>query len=315
MQFKLNEYRQGVKEEDLVNDVKRISEIVGDQYLSLSVYKSNGGKFSETTFRSRLGSWTSVLSKLGLRTERTVTEMKRISVKVIILDLQRVALDLNSNVVTSAQYEELGKYSYPTIQERFGNWRNFVLKANLDPTDHVSFIPDKDLFAEIERIWIALGKQPTTTEMKKGISKYSLDTFSRRFGGWRNALQAFLEYVHSSDVENTQALVSIEDSIPKLVVSEAKQNFKLSPKKTPRNVNVKLRFTVFQTDSFRCRSCGASPAKTPEIELHVDHIIPWSKGGETEIQNLQTLCSKCNFGKSNSMIGLQPNDVACVGED
>ncbi|WP_343324290.1 HNH endonuclease signature motif containing protein [Streptococcus sp. Marseille-P8640] len=35
------------------------------------------------------------------------------------------------------------------------------------------------------------------------------------------------------------------------------------------------------------------------VVLHVDHIIPWSKGGETVLGNLQTLCSKCNLGKSD----------------
>ena len=41
-----------------------------------------------------------------------------------------------------------------------------------------------------------------------------------------------------------------------------------------------------------------SPAKDPGVELHVDHIFPWSKGGETVLENLQTLCSRCNGGKS-----------------
>ncbi|MCL4507775.1 MAG: HNH endonuclease [Chloroflexi bacterium] len=35
------------------------------------------------------------------------------------------------------------------------------------------------------------------------------------------------------------------------------------------------------------------------MELHVDHILAWSKGGETVLENLQTLCSVCNLGKSN----------------
>jgi 5-methylcytosine-specific restriction endonuclease McrA len=33
--------------------------------------------------------------------------------------------------------------------------------------------------------------------------------------------------------------------------------------------------------------------------LHVDHIIPRSKGGKDEMDNYQTLCHKCNIGKSN----------------
>ncbi len=39
------------------------------------------------------------------------------------------------------------------------------------------------------------------------------------------------------------------------------------------------------------------------VELHVDHTVPWSKGGETVLGNLRTLCSDCNLGKSNEHEG------------
>lgn len=67
-----------------------------------------------------------------------------------------------------------------------------------------------------------------------------------------------------------------------------------------RTISDKLRYTVLKRDNFKCCACGASPAKDPSVELHIDHIIPWSKGGETVLENLQTLCSRCNIGKSNS---------------
>ena len=69
--------------------------------------------------------------------------------------------------------------------------------------------------------------------------------------------------------------------------------------KTKRDINLRLRFTVMKRDNFKCCMCGRSPATTPGLELHIDHITPWSKGGETIIDNLQTLCSDCNLGKSN----------------
>ena len=69
--------------------------------------------------------------------------------------------------------------------------------------------------------------------------------------------------------------------------------------KTTRIITTKLRYQVLKRDNFKCCFCGASPAKDPAVELHIDHIIPFSKGGETTIDNLQTLCSKCNLGKSN----------------
>lgn len=34
-------------------------------------------------------------------------------------------------------------------------------------------------------------------------------------------------------------------------------------------------------------------------EMNADHIIPWSKGGKTTIENCQMLCQKCNGTKSN----------------
>jgi len=70
-------------------------------------------------------------------------------------------------------------------------------------------------------------------------------------------------------------------------------------RKTGRDPSLRLRFKVLQRDSFTCRHCGASPAKTIGVELQVDHIVAWSNGGETILENLQTLCSDCNLGKGN----------------
>lgn len=58
----------------------------------------------------------------------------------------------------------------------------------------------------------------------------------------------------------------------------------------------KIRFEIFKRDSFTCQYCGKS---APEVILHVDHIVPISKGGEDEITNLITACQYCNQGKSN----------------
>ena len=81
---------------------------------------------------------------------------------------------------------------------------------------------------------------------------------------------------------------------------EIKTSRKNSSKTRSRVISDKLRYTVLKRDNFKCCACGASPAKDPSVELHIDHIIPWSKGGETTLENLQTLCSKCNIGKSDS---------------
>ena len=55
-----------------------------------------------------------------------------------------------------------------------------------------------------------------------------------------------------------------------------------------------LRFQVFRRDGFTCRYCGRS---APEVRLHVDHVIAWSRGGTNQIENLVTACEPCNLGK------------------
>ncbi len=62
-------------------------------------------------------------------------------------------------------------------------------------------------------------------------------------------------------------------------------------------MNDDIRYNVLKRDNFTCQICGAT-AKDG-AKLHVDHIIPISEGGKTVMSNLQTLCERCNIGKSN----------------
>ena len=83
------------------------------------------------------------------------------------------------------------------------------------------------------------------------------------------------------------------------VTKARKSSVTVQAKRSTRVISDKLRYQVLKRDNFKCCACGASPAKDPAVELHIDHIIPWSKGGKTTFDNLQTLCSRCNIGKSD----------------
>jgi 5-methylcytosine-specific restriction endonuclease McrA len=49
----------------------------------------------------------------------------------------------------------------------------------------------------------------------------------------------------------------------------------------------------------RCFGCDAR--KTVERELHIDHIIPQSKGGTSAFRNLQPLCERCGNIKGDRL--------------
>lgn len=65
--------------------------------------------------------------------------------------------------------------------------------------------------------------------------------------------------------------------------------------RTPRKVPLRLRYRVLERDGGKCCLCGSRD------NLHVDHIIPYSKGGETVMENLRALCADCNIGKGALM--------------
>lgn len=91
--------------------------------------------------------------------------------------------------------------------------------------------------------------------------------------------------LRSMDVVNNEILQN-KFKVPK--------SMKIKTSRMSRGAYGELRHLVYQYDNYKCRECGASKE---EIRLEIDHIIPWSKGGKTELGNLQTLCRNCNHSK------------------
>lgn len=54
--------------------------------------------------------------------------------------------------------------------------------------------------------------------------------------------------------------------------------------------------TIYEQQGGVCPHCGK---KYEYEEMEGDHITPWSKGGKTELANLQMLCQACNRRKSS----------------
>ena len=54
---------------------------------------------------------------------------------------------------------------------------------------------------------------------------------------------------------------------------------------------------VRKRNNYKCVICGKIE---PEIKLTVDHIIPVSRGGKNNIENIQPLCRRCNSIKNNN---------------
>lgn len=69
------------------------------------------------------------------------------------------------------------------------------------------------------------------------------------------------------------------------------QLFLRPPKARKTYISLTLRKQVFKRDSYRCVLCLTTE------NLSIDHIYPEVFGGQTVLENLQTLCMPCNRSK------------------
>lgn len=74
----------------------------------------------------------------------------------------------------------------------------------------------------------------------------------------------------------------------------------------PRTVRFNRR-NIFMRDKYTCQYCGCKPRKD---ELSIDHVIPSSRGGKTDWENVVLACTKCNTSKGSRLpqeCGMIPN--------
>jgi predicted restriction endonuclease len=198
----------------------------------------------------------------------------------LLAELRRVAKLLDQSSVTIDRFNEHAKFHSTTLARRFGSWFKALDAAGLPRTRNLNITNEK-LFENLVSVWLKLGRQPKYQDLTKEHSLFSSGTYENRFGTWRKALEAFVSWANDGSSLD-QAATSVQPSIQS---------------RGPRNINWRLRAMVLMRDGARCQLCGAEAREG--AKLHVDHIIPWSKGGASALHNLRVLCNVCNIGKSD----------------
>ena len=212
--------------------------------------------------------------------------LKKVSISDddIIKDIAEVMQRVGNKRLTIKEYDRFGQFNSSTAIRRFGSWSNAISKAG--GTCGNSFHTDEDMMCNIKIVWLTRGKQPSRRDMDdRSISKISSNAYLRRYGTWYNALEEFISYISIGDVDD---IIEVTPPV----------NSTFNTHKTKREPSDRLKVRVLMRDGNRCRICGVE-CNDGLHNIHFDHIIPWSKGGETTFENLQVLCSSCNEAKGN----------------
>ena len=287
MKYELEPDNRNCPDDTLLGDLKAVAARLGKQTLSKSEYDEHG-RFSSATIRNRLGSWNGALEKAGLSTDK---KRRYIPEQELLDDLKAAAKKLGTEELSVEAYKQVGNFSSATVTKTFGSWENALIKVGLKVAgQYRPKISEEELLSNMASVWEAVGRQPKQGDFREPLSKYSHDAYVRRYGSWRRALERFVELAGAGEALAPAA--SVQPTAADVVTINRRA-------KTSRDPSWRLRFLVNRRDRFTCRACGRSPATHPGVVLHVDHIVPWSKGGETVLENLQTLCMECNIGKSD----------------
>lgn len=76
-------------------------------------------------------------------------------------------------------------------------------------------------------------------------------------------------------------------------------------------VSVKIKQQVFARANFLCEYC-CSPAEYSAQPFAIEHILPISKGGSDNLENLACACGGCNGHKYNKTEAFDPNSSVLV---
>jgi hypothetical protein len=205
----------------------------------------------------------------------------RLSDGDLLAALQVATVTLGEGYFTSTQYDALpGKRPHSaTIIDRFGSWKKALTLIGMSGGRERRYFPEQ-LIANLEAVWRQLGYPPGKRQITKLGEQISESPYKRHWGSVRAACEALAAF-HSGQLSREQLLEGNTEE------------------PTRRTIPLKDRWAVLKRDNYSCAKCGASPSSDHTVELEVDHMQPLARGGSNGIDNLQTLCRKCNQGKKD----------------
>ena len=295
-------------DESLIREIQRVAALIPAGVITLAEF-SKHSRVHPDTLRSRLGSWQNALTAAGLAHRYNALRQNprhkklpssNLSDGQLVEELRTVARHLNKACITQREFNANSVFSADAISRRFGSWRAALAKAGLAVAKLGKRYSDDECFENLLQVWVHYGRPPKHDEMKQPPSIVGPKAYIIRWGTWIRALEAFVNKVNSDD-ENpiTDAATPVTEAKDNGSENDHAKHVRTVPAADKRDIKLGLRWKVMQRDRYRCVKCGASPATDLTCRLHVDHVVPFSRGGKTVLENLQVLCEACNLGKAS----------------
>jgi len=284
---KLTDY----SDESVLEEVRRVARELGCERITRERF-DQVARVSSTTLSRKFGSWFEAMDRAGISHAQAPRPNIVDGPTVVSAIRQFVENNPDSPPTRDAIEGMLGLHR-GAINHHVGRWKDCLSEADVEQSPLGRRYTDTECFENIFALWTHYGRQPNFAELTRPPSKVGPKAYIRRWGGWRAALASFVDRMES------QGTGSPEISLPIPEPQSANPGPQLTP--VSRSISLSTRYHVLVRDRFTCQICGRSPATQPGVALHVDHIHPWSRGGDNSSGNLRVLCFDCNLGKGDKL--------------
>ncbi|QQC73117.1 HNH endonuclease [Lactococcus garvieae] len=269
--------------------------------------------------------------------DETIQEYNEISdyVKTLPNNNSFISSSKNSEHSHLATFENTSNYQY----DREKNKNNFndsnvystslqvVRKASDEPIKYLckyfGVSISEESLAQLQKIGENISKMEETVNnltlreqsIKNGfnppkfITKYYSEELNNKIGMQLPNItpdysQYIFEYVSAGGNSSQKSVITFNSETVEATAQYIldKLKFKKSAQGQRALMTKALREHIKERDNYTCQICKVSTFDQDLLLLEVDHIIPVSKGGLSTLDNLQTLCWKCNRTKSNKIL-------------
>ena len=279
-------------DEAILDEIRRVAALVQKPTLSRTEFRKHS-RLSPHTAGRHFGTWEGALRAAGLA-DRFDSSSRRVSRDEILTELRRVSQVLGRQTFTCTEFNVTARFTADVVRRTFGTFHKAMQAAGLVTNALSKRYTDEDCFENLLKVWTHYGRPPQHDEMRQPPSSVGPKAYVRRFGTWNRALQAFVDRANADIAQS-------EDPRPAGIQNEVVKTRSAVSPANRRKVPLGLRWAVIVRDRCRCVLCGRSPATHLGVSLDADHIIPYSKGGKTIMENLRTLCDDCNLGKGSKL--------------
>lgn len=194
--MKFNYTLMKYSDEELIEELHRVSEEHCEGESPRQKDMIDDGKFSAATYERRFESWNDILEKSGVGVN-VYKDYSKSDIKSILI--KTIEEDFNGEVPSRNEFNREADIHYSTIDNYFETWNKALQSCGFEVNEKHNLSRDF-LKQEIFRVSDIIGEVPTIEQINE-LAEVSIVPYETEFGSWNKALEICgMEYNHKNNI-------------------------------------------------------------------------------------------------------------------